>query len=80
MSEVLEEIRRIAAADLDYSGAITPQLELVRDLQLDSMGMMTLAVGLEDKFRVRLNEADAATLVTVADVMALVEQRVKESA
>ncbi len=78
--EVLKVVRRIAVDELEMTTPIEMSTQLVRDLQIDSMGMMTLAVGLEDAFRVRLNENDAATLQTVGDVVALVLLRVEQSA
>jgi acyl carrier protein len=45
------------------------------DLQLDSVGLLTLVVGLEDRFRVALAEEDAAGVRTVQDLIALVAKR-----
>jgi acyl carrier protein len=76
---VLTEIRRIAEAELDVRGAVEARSELVRDLGLDSLGAMVLAVGLENRFRVKLDEQDAGTLRTVADLVALVQRRCEEA-
>ncbi len=76
---VLAELRRIAQADLDYQGPVEPGLRLKEDLQLDSMGMIVVAVGLENCFRIKLDEGDAGTIVTVADLVRLVERRVAEA-
>jgi acyl carrier protein len=76
---VLTEIRRIAEAELDLRGAVEARSELVRDLGLDSLGAMVLAVGLENRFRVKLDEQDAGTLRTVADLVALVQRRCEEA-
>ncbi|MDP1891159.1 MAG: acyl carrier protein [Gemmatimonadaceae bacterium] len=77
--EVMQEIQRICDAELQLARPVAPDLQLVRDLGLDSLGAMILAVGLEDRYRVRLNEQDAAALVTVADLVALVQRRCAES-
>lgn len=79
-SEVLEEIRRIAATELELSRPIQPSDELVRDLQLDSMTMTILAVALEDRFRIKLSEEDAPALRTVEDLAHLVVRRRAEAA
>lgn len=71
---VLAEIRRILATELQRSEPVEPHHELVKDLRLDSLGAVVLAVGLEDRFRVTLDEALGDTVVTVAD---LVEEVVK---
>ena len=41
--EVLAEIRRIAAEELDWKNVIEPSHELIRDLQLDSLGLLLTA-------------------------------------
>ena len=76
---VLEELRRIAKRDLEFEGALEPTMSLRDDLQLDSMGLTIVAVGLENTFRVKLDEEDAGELVTVADFLSLVERRVIEA-
>ena len=52
----------------------------MRDLQLDSVGLLTLVVDLEDHFRVALKEEDAAVIRTVAELAALVLRRREEAA
>lgn len=79
-TEVLDELRRIAKKDLELELAIEPALRLKEDLNLDSMAMIIVAVGLENRFRVKLAEEDAGDLVTVADLVALVTRRVQEQA
>ena len=76
--EVIEEMKRIAQRELELAGAIVGDAHLVRDLGLDSLGMTVLAVGLEDRFRVRLNEGDAEGIVTVDDLARLVVRRLAE--
>jgi acyl carrier protein len=73
--EVLAEIRRIAAEELEWQGDLEPRHDLLRDLQLDSLGLTVLAVGLENRFRIRLSEEDAQGVRTVEDLMRLVAQR-----
>lgn len=74
--EVLAEIRRIAADELECKGTVEPGHDLLKDLQLDSLGLTVLAVGLENRFRIRLSEEDAQEVRTVADLAKLVAQRV----
>ncbi len=65
--------------ELEHKSPIRPEQELTRDLGLDSLAGMILATGLEDRFSVRLDEQDAQRLVTVADLIALVQQRASET-
>ena len=76
---VLEEIRRIARADLEFAGEVLPAARLNEDLHLDSMAMIVVAVGLENVFRVKLQEEDASQILTVGDLVKLVVQRVGEA-
>ncbi len=76
--QILEELRRIAKKELELEETIEPAMSLKDDLKLDSMGMIIVAVGLENKFRVKLQEEDGGDLSTVADLLSLVERRVTE--
>jgi len=58
---------------------VEPHHELVRDLRVDSMGAIVLAVALEDRFRVKLSDEEAAAVVTVGDLADLVERRSREA-
>jgi acyl carrier protein len=78
-AEILAEIRRVFAADLEVPEPVEPHHELGRDLRVDSMGAIVLAVALEDRFRVKLSDDDAAAVVTVKDLMDLVERRSREA-
>jgi acyl carrier protein len=79
-AEVLAEIRRIFASELERTGPVEPHDELVRDLEVDSMGAVVLAVGLEDRFRVKLSDEDAAAVRTVEDLVSLVTRKLEEQA
>jgi acyl carrier protein len=78
-AEVLAEIRSVAA-NLGAGVAAELRHHLVRDLKLDSVGALTLAVALEDRFRVLLTDEDAAAVETVGDLVRLVVRRVEEGA
>jgi acyl carrier protein len=75
---VLDEVRRVAAAELEVRFAVEPEHHLVRDLRLDSVSALTLAVGLEDRFHVRLSDADTARVETVGDLVRLVADRARD--
>ncbi len=79
-TRVLEEIRRIARVELELTTEVLPTARLNEDLHLDSMAMIVVAVGLENAFRVKLQEEDAGAITTVADLVKLVVQRVEEAA
>ncbi len=75
MDEVLREIRRVVRDELGLAREVREEDDLVTDLQLDSVGLLTLVVGLEDRFRIALQEEDAAGVRTVRDLAALVIAR-----
>jgi acyl carrier protein len=77
-AEVIAEIRRVLAEELALEAPAGPDAELGRDLALDSITLLTLAVALEDRFRVTLREEEAADIRTVRELAALVVRRARE--
>jgi acyl carrier protein len=77
--EVLEIIRTIARTELEMERPIVPEDDLLRDLALDSLGLTVLAVGLENRFRVKRSEEVAAGVQTVGDLARHVSARTQVS-
>ncbi len=75
--EVLDVIRRIFATELEHSGTVEPEHHLQRDLHVDSLNAVILAVGLEDHFRVRLTQEDTVGITTVGGLMVRVAELVQ---
>jgi acyl carrier protein len=69
----LESVLEILRGPCGVTAKITPESRLVEDLELDSVGMLCLAVGLENKFRVKLEENPEEPPDTVQDVLTLLE-------
>lgn len=78
-SEVLDEIRRIFSREIGRSEPVLGSHELAKDLQLDSVNLLTLVVGLENRFQVILTDEDAQAVATVDDLVRLVSSRQTES-
>ena len=78
-AQVLEAIRAIVRSELEMERAVGPEDDLLRDLALDSLGLTVLAVGLENRFRVKLSEEDAAGVQTVGDLARHVAARTEEA-
>jgi len=55
------------------SESITPEMELVADLDMDSAKALELLVELEDRFDVEIDDENAAKLNTVGDVLATID-------
>jgi acyl carrier protein len=66
--EVLQDDRRLARGD-----------RLIEDLQLDSMTMTALAVGLEDRFEVILTDVPPGNIATLGDLALWVAQKTQEA-
>ena len=72
VTEILEDICAIEVTDETAT--------LQNDLQMDSLHMVMLLVMIEDTFEIELDESDMNpfVLLTVEDVVALVNQYVQE--
>lgn len=64
---VIAEVTGVSADSL------TPEMELVADLDMDSAKALELLVELENRFDVEIDDEDVAKLATVGDVLATVE-------
>jgi len=78
-ADVLAEIQKIVAAQLDFKGELEPDDELIADLELDSLALATLAVAVEDHFKIALPEDGPRRPRTVADLCRLILDQVRET-
>ncbi|MEM8959912.1 MAG: acyl carrier protein [Acidobacteriota bacterium] len=76
MASILDTITTIARENLDYEGTVTSDKRLVEDLALDSLQLLSLAVAVEDHYRICLDEDDEAHIDTVGDLVALIEAKI----
>ena len=74
--EIIGEIAEVARLHLGWEGDLQPSLRLVEDLELDSLKGLTLALELENHFRVRLDQE--AGLVTVGDLVSAIERNLSD--
>jgi acyl carrier protein len=72
---ILSGIAEVARLHLGWEGALTAEMRLVEDLRLDSIRLLTLAMEVENRFRVFLDEVDEAGIVTVGDLVVLVRRK-----
>lgn len=73
--EILQGLAAAARKELGYVGELRPELRLVEDLQLDSIRLLSLAMAVEDHFKIALDADDEAGIVTVGDLLALIETK-----
>jgi len=77
---VADGLREIMAARLGLPAEqLVPEARLVEDLGLDSLDAVELAISVERKFDIEVPEEELTKLKTVADMVALVESRVKQA-
>ena len=70
---IVKGIAEVARLNLDWQGDLSPEMRLVEDLDLDSLKTLTLALEVENHFRVCL-DPDAA-IETVGDLVRVIEQK-----
>ncbi len=73
------ELARREGATAEETEALAPDMRLVEDLELDSIRRLSLAVAVEDRFRICLDEEDEMEIVTLGDLAAAVERKLSES-
>ena len=72
-TEILDGIAEVARVHLGWEGRLAPELRLVEDLELDSLKNLTLALEVENHFRVCLD--DEAGIETIGDLVAAIARR-----
>jgi len=76
--ELLEVIRQLAREQLGFTGELRPEQRLAEDLELDSIKSLTLAVEVENRFRICLDPDSEAQIVTVGDLVAAVRRKIEQ--
>ena len=74
-AQILAGIRAVVAEHLDVDAPIEPATELVADLELDSIELLTLVAELENRFRICFDDGDEEGIVSVADLVRRVGER-----
>ncbi len=73
--EVLREVERVARDHVGFEGRLEPAMRLIEDLRLDSIRLLTLAVEVENRFRICLDEEDEEAIATVGDLVDAVRRK-----
>jgi acyl carrier protein len=77
--EILEGVAQVAREHLGFTAPLSPEMRLVEDLSLDSLRLLTLAVEVENRFRVCLDPDDEATIETVGDLVAVLGRKLDDA-
>ncbi|HET7752651.1 MAG TPA: acyl carrier protein [Anaeromyxobacteraceae bacterium] len=75
---IAAEILRVARTELQLEARIDEDEELAS--RLDSLALLSLVVAVEDRFRVILDDEDAAGTRTLSDLARLVARKLDETA
>jgi len=68
LADIVEEVAGVAKDD------VTVDKSFVDDLDIDSLSMVEIAVQAEDRFEVKIPDAELANLKTVGDAVAYVSK------
>ncbi len=74
-AEILDAITDVARRHLDWAGELRLDMDLVQDLELDSLRLLTLAAEVENRFEICLDADDEAGLATVGDLVEVVRSK-----
>lgn len=72
MDRLRDLIDRVFEGEID-ANALTPTSRLKEDVGMTSIGMLYMAMSLEEEFDLSLNNEDFANMLTVGDVIARIE-------
>jgi acyl carrier protein len=77
---MLEAVKKIISEEFSVAeDEVTPESNLRNDLHIDSMAAVNLSFEIEGKFDIKISDDELASLVTVDDIVKLLEAKgVKE--
>lgn len=76
-TEIFERIRDLLAEQLDIpADSITPESDIIEDLEADSLSVLDMVMTLEDEFDIEIPDEDVEKLRTVGNVASYVEDHV----
>ena len=77
--DTLERLFKVCAAVFDGEinmDGITPESSLREDIGINSIGLLYMAMALEEEFSIRFTNSDFADISTVGDVVKIIEKKV----
>lgn len=75
--EILKGIEDVAGEYLDRSFELRPEMNLRQDLELDSLQWVTLAIEVENRFRIYLEDEDELAMESVGDLVETVHRKLQ---
>ena len=84
MAQSKQEILQVVKEQLVERGVeadkVTPEADLQGDLGLDSLDVVELTTGIEERFGIEIPDSDLEGLATVEDATNLIQEKVGASA
>lgn len=71
-------IKNLESILKEYTGKeteLTPETELMKDLGMNSLELIEMAVDVEDTFGIEISDREITKLTTIGDVMNLIESK-----
>lgn len=76
--ETLQRLVKIFQVALDENidvSQVSPETSLREDLGVNSIGLLYMAMAVEEEFEIKFNNEDFVAIQTVADVIACIESK-----
>ena len=70
---IANSVKELIREQLDVSGDLADTASFTEDLGADSLDIVELVMGLEEKFGMEISDADAEKIVTVGDAIKYIE-------
>lgn len=72
---VFEKIKEILEENIGGEINLSPDMYLMRDLELDSLDLVELIFDLEDEYEIEIDEEEREKIRTVADLVNVIESK-----
>ena len=79
-ADLLAAVEEVARTHLAWTGPVSRDMPLVETFGLDSVRQLTLIIEIENRFRIRLDDQDEASLCTVGDLLDVIGRKVGANA
>jgi acyl carrier protein len=77
-NEILKGIQHVFDEYLEIDTIVESEMDIIQDLQLESLELGTFVIELENHFKVMLDEGDEQEVKTIADLVYLIEKSLNE--
>jgi acyl carrier protein len=77
-SDILETLNGLLREAANVDATLTPQTDLLADLQLDSIQQLALVVAIENHYQICFDPEDEAQVSSVQSVIALVQRHLAD--